>query len=83
MAPQAAASTEPMKEKTPRGDQAELLRRTFDFDVFACPRCGGRRKVLAEVTAPAGVRSIWEHLGLPTQALKRAPARGPPQRAWC
>jgi hypothetical protein len=53
------------------------------LDVFACPRCGGRRKVLAYVTAPAGVRSILEHQGLPTQALKRAPARGPPQRAWC
>jgi hypothetical protein len=56
---------------------------TLLVDVFACPRCGGRRKVLAYVTAPAGVRSILEHLGLPTQALKRAPARGPPQRAWC
>jgi hypothetical protein len=44
VAPQAAASTEPMKEKTPRVDWAELLRRTFDFDVFACVRCGGRLK---------------------------------------
>ncbi|WP_395837123.1 hypothetical protein [Cystobacter fuscus] len=78
-----AASTEPMKEKTPRVDWAELLRRTFALDVFACPQCGGRRKVLAYVTAPAGVRSILEHLGLPTQALKRAPARGPPQQEWC
>ena len=25
-----------MKARTPRVDQAELLRRTFDFDVFAC-----------------------------------------------
>ena len=83
MAPQAAASKEPMKEKTRRGDWAEWLRRTLALDVFACARCGGRRKVLAYVTAPAGVRSIWEHLGLPTQALKRAPARGPPQQAWC
>ncbi|ATB41749.1 ATP-dependent helicase HrpA [Cystobacter fuscus] len=83
MAPQAAASTEPMKEKTPRVDWAELLKRTFALDVFACARCGGRRKVLAYVTAPAGVRSILEHLGLPTQALKWAPARGPPQQAWC
>ncbi|WNG22357.1 ATP-dependent helicase HrpA [Cystobacter fuscus] len=72
-----------MKEKTPRGDQAELLSRTFALDVFACARCGGRRKELADVTAPAGVRSIVEHLGLATQALKRAPARGPPQQAWC
>jgi hypothetical protein len=40
-----------MKEKTPRGDWAELLSRTFDVDVFACMRCGGRRRVLAYVMA--------------------------------
>ncbi|WP_158502482.1 hypothetical protein [Vitiosangium sp. GDMCC 1.1324] len=33
--PQAAASKEPIKEKTPRGDRAELRRRRFDFDVLA------------------------------------------------
>jgi hypothetical protein len=38
VAPQAAASKEALKEKTPRGDWAELLSRTFDFDVFACVR---------------------------------------------
>ncbi|WP_395854723.1 hypothetical protein [Cystobacter fuscus] len=34
-----------MKEKTPRVDWAEWLKRTFDFDVFVCVRCGGRRRV--------------------------------------
>jgi hypothetical protein len=47
VAPQAAVSKEPMKEKTPRGDWAKLLRRTFDFYVFVCVRCEGRRRVLA------------------------------------
>jgi hypothetical protein len=37
-APQAAASKEPLNERMPRVDWAELLRRTFDFDVFACVR---------------------------------------------
>ncbi|MFY0563788.1 hypothetical protein ACN28E_08070 [Archangium lansingense] len=37
----------------------------------------------ADTSAAAGVRSRVEHLGLPTQALKRAPARGQPQQAWC
>ena len=83
MAPQAAASKEPIKEKTPRGDWAELLRRTFDFDVFACARCGGRRRVLAYVKGAAGVRAILEHLGLPTKSASLAPARAPPQAAWC
>ncbi|WP_395811866.1 ATP-dependent helicase HrpA [Archangium minus] len=83
MAPQAVARKEPEKEKTPRVDWAELLRRTFDLDVFACVRCGGRRRVLAYVTAPSGVRCILEHLGLSTRPAKRAPAQGPPQSAWC
>ncbi|PTL80338.1 ATP-dependent helicase HrpA [Vitiosangium sp. GDMCC 1.1324] len=61
-------------------DWAGLLRRTFALDVFASPRCACRRTVLAYVTAPSGVRSTWEHLGLPSQALKRAPARGPSQQ---
>lgn len=50
MARQAAASTEPMKEKTPRVDWAELLRRTFDFDVLACVRCGGKGRVSEDVS---------------------------------
>ena len=81
MAPQAAASKEPMKEKTPRGDQAELLSRTFDFDVFACVRCGGRRRVLAYVSEPGGGRAILEHLSLPTAGARLAPARAPLQTA--
>jgi hypothetical protein len=79
----AATVEKPMKEKTPRVDWAELLSRTFALDVFACVRCGGRRRVLAYVTAPSGVRSILEHLGLPTRPAKLAPAQGPPQSAWC
>jgi hypothetical protein len=50
---EAAARKEPKKERTPRVDQAELLRKTFDFDVLACVRCGGRRQVLAYLTAPS------------------------------
>ena len=82
-APQAAASKELLKERTPRVNWAELLRRTFDLDVFACVRCGGRRRVLAYVTAPSGVRAILEHLGLPTSRTSLAPARRLAQRTWC
>ncbi len=80
---EAAASTEPMKEKTPRVDWAELLSRTFDVDVFACMRCGGRRRVLAYLTASGGGRAILEHLALPSRPAKLAPAQGPPQSAGC
>ncbi|WP_375758757.1 hypothetical protein [Corallococcus exercitus] len=74
VAPQAAASKEPLKERRPRVDWAGLLRRTFDFDMFVCVRCGGRRWVLAYVKQAAGVRAIWEHLGLPGAGASLAPA---------
>jgi hypothetical protein len=48
---EAAASKEPMKERPSGVDWAEVLRRTFDFDVFACVRCGGQRRGLAYLTA--------------------------------
>jgi hypothetical protein len=79
----AARAEESKKERTPRVDWAGLLRRTFEVDVFVCARCGGRRQVLAYLTAPGVVRAILEHLGLPKQAPKVAEARGPPQQAWC
>ncbi|ATB28285.1 integrase [Melittangium boletus DSM 14713] len=82
-APQAAASKELLKERTPRVNGAELLRRTFDSDMFACVRGGGRRWVLADVTAAGGVRAILEHLGLPTSRASLAQAQGPAQRAEC
>ncbi|MFE8599814.1 hypothetical protein [Archangium violaceum] len=43
---------------------------TLLADVFACVRSGG-------------VRAILEHLGLPMASARLAPARGPPQAAWC
>jgi len=80
VAPQAAARKEALKERTPRVDWAELLRRTFDVDVFACVRCGGRCRVLAYVKEAGGVHAILEHLGLPTAGASLAPARGPPEQ---
>ncbi|RKH68905.1 ATP-dependent helicase HrpA [Corallococcus llansteffanensis] len=53
------------------------------LDVFACGRCGGRRRVQAYLTAPGGVRAILEHLELPTWPAQLAPAQGPAQMAWC
>ncbi|RKG59089.1 ATP-dependent helicase HrpA [Corallococcus exercitus] len=62
---------------------AGLLRRTFALDVWACGRCGGKRRVLAYLTAPWRVSAILEHLALPSGPAKRAPAQGPPQLAGC
>lgn len=48
---------------------------------FDCPQCGGRRKVLAEVTARAGVRSRGEQLStrphcLPLRSSEGGQGRG-------
>ncbi len=83
MAPEAAGRKEPMKARTSGVDWAAVLRRTFDFEVFACVRCGGRRRVLEYRKEEGGVRSILKHLGLPTAGARLAPARGPPQASWC
>ncbi len=37
------------------------------MDVFTCAWCGGKRRVLAYLTAPNAVRAIPQHLALPTR----------------
>jgi hypothetical protein len=58
-----------------------LLKRVFLVDVLECPKCKGRMKILAAVTAPASVQRILNHLGLPTEAPRLQVARPPPQLA--
>ncbi len=58
--PAVVASDNPldMPESPRRGAYrpwAELLKRTFGFDVLSCPCCGGRMKLLALVTEPTSV----------------------------
>jgi hypothetical protein len=62
---------------TPRVDWARLLCRSFEVDVLACARCGGRVRVLGEVTEPAAVRLVLESLGLRAEAPRAARARDP------
>ena len=57
---------------------AELMRRVFDLDVLACPRCGGRMCVIATIEAADVLRRILGHLGLPTDPPAALPARPPP-----
>ena len=80
-----AAATEP-REIDPSGiprfgrlPWAVLLKRVFLVDVLECPKCKGRMKILAAVTAPASVRRILNHLGLPSEAPRPQAARPPPQ----
>ena len=64
---------------SPRGvSWAALMRRAFDVDVLACPRCGGRLRLIALIEASAVARRILTHLGLPADVPRPAPARAPP-----
>jgi len=60
-----------------RLEWAVMMKRTWGFDVLACPRCAGRMRVIATLTDPAVVRQILEHLGVRASPLPRAPARDP------
>ena len=58
---------------------AELMRRTFGVDVLACPRCGGRLRLVALIDQASVIQRILRHLGLPTDVPEPRPARPPPR----
>ena len=57
---------------------ASLMARTFGMDVLACPRCGGRLRLIALIEEAAVIDRILRHLGLPTETPAPRPARAPP-----
>jgi hypothetical protein len=57
---------------------AALMRRTFGFDVLACPRCGGRLRLVALIEDAAVIARILRHFGLPGTIPSPRPARAPP-----
>ena len=57
---------------------AALMRATFDLDVLACARCGGRMRHIATILDARIARKILEHVGLPARAPPEAPAKDPP-----
>ncbi len=54
---------------------AQLLKRVFAIDITTCPQCGGPLTILAAIEDPTVIAKILAHLGLPTRAPPRAPAR--------
>jgi hypothetical protein len=48
------------------------------FDVLACPRCGGRLRLIALIEEAAVIGRILQHLGVPTEIPAPRPARAPP-----
>jgi hypothetical protein len=78
---EAAASKERMKQRTPRVDGAGLLKRTLDFDVLACARCGGRLKGVGVREGRQGSASDTGGLGLAHGRCEASPgARAPSGR---
>ena len=57
---------------------AELMQRSFGFDVLACPNCPGRLRLGALIRAPDVVGRILRHLGLPEAVPTMRPARDGP-----
>ena len=57
---------------------ADLMRRSFGFDVLACPRCGGRLRLIALIEEAAVNQRILRHLGLPSAIPAPRSARAPP-----
>src|SRR5918997_1610877 len=89
---EAAARKERMKQRRPRVDWAELLKRTFDFDVLACLRCGGRlqgvgvREGSKRGQSDCGAPGVAHGECAPGPCARAAPERGvlklkPPQPA--
>jgi hypothetical protein len=76
-APVAVAGPDGARRRANRG-WADLMRRVFDFDVLACPRCGGRMRLLATIEQHEVVRRILSHLGLATELPSPCPSRAPP-----
>jgi len=57
---------------------AELMRRAFEADVLACPKCGGRMILLATIDDPTVIHRILTHLGLSLDNGDPSPGRAPP-----
>jgi hypothetical protein len=54
------------------------MRRAFDIDVPACPRCENQMRLLATIDDPRVVEQILTHLGLPSAPVRADPAEPPP-----
>jgi hypothetical protein len=54
------------------------MRRSFGFDVLACPQCGGSLRLIALIEEARVIQRLLHHLGLPTEVPAARPARASP-----
>ena len=74
-APEQASDRTHAQPSPARLSWARLLKRVFQIDVERCPACGGTLKIIAAIVEPPVIVRILAHLGLPTRAPPRSPAR--------
>lgn len=76
-APNSADADDDPPAASPRAQMswAQLLKRVFAIAITTCPQRGGPLTILAAIEDPAVIGKILAHLGLPTRAPPRAPAR--------
>ena len=48
---------------------------SFEIDMTTCSKCGGPLTMIAAIEDPPVIQKILAHLGLPTRAPPRAPAK--------
>ena len=51
---------------------AALMKRVFEIDVLLCPRCGGRRRIVAGYPGGQRRRDLLDRLGLSAPTAARA-----------
>jgi hypothetical protein len=75
--PGAASASADANDEPPPGSRhyawAALMRRAFDLDVLACPRCGGRLRLLGTVKDPDAIRAILAAVAGSGELADRAP----------
>jgi hypothetical protein len=69
----------PAVNQPARYSWAKLIARVYEVDPLKCLDSGGHLIIIAFVIQTGEIKKILEHLGLPTQALKAAAVRCPPQ----
>ena len=53
------------------------MQRALEIDVLACPRCGGRLRLIATVEDPRAIREVLDAIAFSTEAVDRAPPPRP------
>ncbi len=80
--PRSSLGTGVVPQTFARIDWASLIRRVFLEDVLRCP-CGGRRRILSDVTEPDAVVAILEHLDRLAEHRGRGRRPGPGRLRRC